>query len=60
MTGEQLAQLWHDEHCVNSRTTDTSAISSCWCCCMTCDPDWGGINPYFEIGSQEMRAEVSI
>jgi hypothetical protein len=56
MTGEQLAQLWHDEHCDRD---DARNVSECWCCCTTCDPDWGGINPYFEIGSQEMRAEVS-
>lgn len=52
MSDEQLAQIWHDDHCDSA---EYRAVSSCWCCCTECDPDWSGTNPYFGLAQQEIR-----
>jgi hypothetical protein len=43
MTDEELAQAWHDER-------HHQEYSSCWCCCDSCNPDYGATepNPYWE------------
>jgi hypothetical protein len=32
-------------------------VSSCWCCCELCDPDWnpGRFNPYWSRAQQAMK-----
>ncbi len=37
-----------------------SWVSSCWCCCQLCDPDWNPerSNPYWSRATAEMAAEI--
>jgi hypothetical protein len=51
---ETDAQAWHDLHC---RADDAGWVSSCWCCCPQCDPDWGGENPQWTAATDQMRAD---
>lgn len=52
------AQRWHDTdhgkdrapprrwaHKTNIVEQEPEWVSSCWCCCEQCDPDWGHFRP---------------
>lgn len=47
---QAAAQAWHDQQ-VND-DPGHEQFSSCCCCCQSCDPDWGGGNPYFAAASK--------
>lgn len=67
---EAMAQRWHDTDHGSQRgkplrrskfiepvhDSERESLSSCWCCCELCDPDWnpGGSNPFW------VRAQVAL
>jgi hypothetical protein len=56
---ERLAAQWHDQRAGDD---GHGCYSSCWCCCTTCDPDWGGDNPnpHFNAAKAAVRTEPVI
>lgn len=56
VTDEDAAQAWHDAYVDDPGHLD--AHSSCFCCCMGCDPDYGAAepNPHFAEAMAAMKA----
>lgn len=48
------AQRWHQEQMGLDEAHEQH--SSCWCCCISCDPDWFGVpaggNPFYAAALQ--------
>lgn len=42
-TVQLRAQQWHD---TDHGSSEEGGYSSCWCCCIICDPDWGHIDKH--------------
>ncbi len=58
---EQKAQDWHDEQ-VRTENPDTDSahrFSTCWCCCVICDPDYDGTgNPHWADAQAALTAST--
>lgn len=44
---QAMADQWHDEH----RHDRAHDVSSCWCCCGTCEDD----NPHYDEAMEALR-----
>lgn len=49
-----LADEWHARH-----HGDGEVLSPCWCCCLRCDPDYGGMNPHFIAAQERLEADLT-
>ena len=55
---ERRAQRWHDEQV--EADPDHEQWSSCWCCCISCDPDsGGGSNPHWSAAQAAGLSEAA-
>lgn len=52
------AQDWHDEQMALDDNHGDGWHSSCWCCCIGCNPDWAPAdrsNPYWTMAHEAME-----
>lgn len=52
---ERRAARWHDEQV--EADPEHEQFSSCWCCCISCDPDsgTGKANPHYDAARAAMK-----
>jgi hypothetical protein len=58
LSASERAQQWHEEQV--AADPEHEQFGSCWCCCLTCDPDGGADgNPYWHEAQKEGRREYA-